>query len=92
MPGNAVWTFGMRPVARQPRLLGRIQSRDVVPAAALCLFVAVLGVLPYAEFARDRGSIQAFKSAYDEDTYLLNDLWSPDRVSSRTASSRSFVL
>ena len=53
--------------------------RPLVAPAALSAFVAVLGALPYLEFARHQGSLEAFKSAYDEDTYLLGDSSTPYR-------------
>src|SRR5262249_10911510 len=53
--------------------------RTLVAPAALCAFVATLGALPYLEFAQERGSLQPFKSAFDEDTYLLGDIHSPYR-------------
>ena len=79
VPGDAASSSDARRPVRHGRSLGWLHSRDVVPAVGLCLFVTALGLLPYEKFARVRGSIQAFKSAYDEDTYLLPDLSVPYR-------------
>ena len=53
--------------------------------AALSAFVAGLGVLPYVEFSRHEGRLEAFKSAFDEDTYLLGDTSTPYRFLSDAA-------
>ena len=47
--------------------------------AALSAFVAGLGLLPYLTFARQQGSLKPFKSAFDEDSYLLNSASAPYR-------------
>ena len=59
--------------------------RPLVPPAALSAFVAALGVLPYLMFAHDQGSLKAFKSAFDEDTYLLSSTPTPYRFLSDAA-------
>ena len=48
-------------------------------------FVAVLGMLPYVEFARAQGSLREFVSAFDEATYLLGDTSTPYRYLSEAA-------
>jgi hypothetical protein len=59
--------------------------RALVAPAALSVFVATLGFLPYLEFDRNWGSLEAFKSAFDEDTYLLGDIRTPHRFLSEAA-------
>ena len=57
---------------------------SAVPSAVLA-FVAVLGMLPYVEFARAQGSLREFVSAFDEATYLLGDTSTPYRYLSEAA-------